>query len=134
MRAVHRPRTALVAGQRAPRRPTTGMPFRCSLCIRDPYTPKEHEMDETTHEPQDLISRRSMMFKGAALGVGATAMGRLLVDPADVFAKVHTKVKGGRLTHGDAAILRFLSAAEIMESDLWQQYNELAGIQDGEVP
>src|SRR3954452_13731993 len=91
-------------------------------------------MDETTHEPQDLISRRSMMFKGAALGVGATAMGRLLVDPPDVFAKGHTKVKGGRLTHGDAAILRFLAAAEIIESDLWKQYNELAGIQDGEVP
>jgi hypothetical protein len=35
---------------------------------------------------------------------------------------------------GDAAILRFLSAAEILETDLWQQYNELCGIQDGEVP
>ena len=91
-------------------------------------------MDETIHQPQDLISRRSMMFKGAALGVGATAVGRLLVDPPDVFAKGHTKAKGGRLTRGDAAILRFLCAAEIIESDLWQQYNELAGIQDGEVP
>ena len=40
----------------------------------------------------------------------------------------------GRLTKGDAAILRFLAAAEILETDLWQQYNELAGIQDGEVP
>ena len=88
-------------------------------------------MDDTTHLPQDLISRRSMMFKGAALGVGATAVGRLLVDPADVLAKKgHT---GGHLTRGDAAILRFLAAAEIIESDLWQQYNELAGIQDREV-
>src|SRR3954462_3665648 len=92
-------------------------------------------MDETTHQPQDLINRRSLMYKGAALGVGATAVGRLLVDPPDVFAKKgHTKAKGGRLTKGDAAILRFLCAAEIIESDLWQQYNELAGIQDGEVP
>ena len=40
----------------------------------------------------------------------------------------------GRLTKGDAAILRFLAAAEILESDLWQQYNELGGIQDSEVP
>jgi Ferritin-like domain len=31
-----------------------------------------------------------------------------------------------RLTKGDAAILRFLAAAEILETDLWQQYNELA--------
>jgi hypothetical protein len=40
----------------------------------------------------------------------------------------------GGLTRGDAAILRFLAAAEILETDLWQQYNELAGIQDSEVP
>jgi len=32
----------------------------------------------------------------------------------------------GGLTSGDAAILRFLAAAEILEADLWQQYNELA--------
>src|SRR5256885_7037533 len=92
-------------------------------------------MDETTHRPQDLISRRSVMLKGAALGIGATAVGRLLVDPPDALGKQrHTKVKAGRLTKGDAAILRFLAAAEIIETDLWQQYNELAGIQDREVP
>src|SRR5258708_29779523 len=33
---------------------------------------------------------------------------------------------GGGLTRGDAAILKFLAAVEILESDLWQQYNELA--------
>jgi hypothetical protein len=37
------------------------------------------------------------------------------------------------LTQGDAAILRFLAAAEIIESDLWLQYQELMGIQDNEV-
>jgi hypothetical protein len=30
------------------------------------------------------------------------------------------------LSRGDTAILRFLAAAEIIETDLWQQYNELA--------
>ena len=40
----------------------------------------------------------------------------------------------GSLTQGDVAILRFLAAAEIIETDLWQQYNELGGIQDSEVP
>src|SRR5580765_1237356 len=34
--------------------------------------------------------------------------------------------RGGGLSHGDAALLRFLAAAEILETDLWQQYNELA--------
>ena len=31
-----------------------------------------------------------------------------------------------RLNRGDVAILSFLAAAEIIEADLWQQYNELA--------
>ena len=38
------------------------------------------------------------------------------------------------INKGDAAILRFLAAVEIIETDLWQQYNELGGIQDAEVP
>ena len=43
-------------------------------------------------------------------------------------------MRGAASPKGDAAILRFLAAAEILETDLWQQYNELAGIQDSEVP
>ncbi len=43
-------------------------------------------------------------------------------------------IAGQGLRKGDEAILRFLAAAEILETDLWQQYNELAGIQDHEVP
>jgi hypothetical protein len=41
---------------------------------------------------------------------------------------------GGQLSRGDAAILRFLAAAELIETDLWIQYNELGGTQDSEVP
>jgi hypothetical protein len=59
---------------------------------------------------------------GASLGVGA-----LLTTSAE-------GQKSGSLTEGDANILRFLAAAEILETDLWQQYNELCGIPDGEVP
>jgi Ferritin-like domain len=40
----------------------------------------------------------------------------------------------GNITPADIAILRWLAAAEIIETDLWQQYNELGGIQDSEVP
>lgn len=36
-----------------------------------------------------------------------------------------------RLPRGDVAILRFLAAAEIIETDLWQQYNELGGVNGG---
>jgi hypothetical protein len=67
------------------------------------------------------------LVKGAALGAGTLGAGRLLTDPSTAFAS-------GGLTKGDAAILRFLAAAEILETDMWQQYNELAGIQDAEVP
>src|SRR3954447_12994826 len=61
------------------------------------------------------------------LGLTASAAVRLASLPASAFA-------ASGLTKGDEAILRFLAAAEIIETDLWQQYNELAGIQDGEVP
>jgi hypothetical protein len=75
------------------------------------------------------IDRRSFLQKGIAVGAGAAAVGIL---PA------RAKSKGGpakgELASGDAAILRFLAAAEILETDLWQQYNELAGVQDAEVP
>ena len=35
---------------------------------------------------------------------------------------------------GDVAVLQFLAAAELLEADLWEQYNELGGIQDSERP
>ena len=38
----------------------------------------------------------------------------------------HDRMRG--ITRGDAAILRFLAAAEILETDLWQQYTEFSGI------
>ena len=82
---------------------------------------------ETNEQSQHLTSRRSFLVKGAALGAGTLGAGRLLADPSPAFAC-------GGLTKGDAAILRFLAAAEILETDLWQQYNELAGIQDRHQP
>src|SRR5712691_9826945 len=75
-------------------------------------------------------SRRSFLRKGLAVG-GAGAIGAgLLASGLPAFAAEASS----SLTQGDVAILRFLSAAEILETDLWQQYNELGGIQDKEVP
>ena len=37
----------------------------------------------------------------------------------------------GKLSKGDAALLRFAAAVELIEADLWQQYNELGGVQGG---
>src|SRR6516225_1351446 len=71
------------------------------------------------------VGRRSFL-KGLGMA-GATLL------PAS--ALLATKVRAnpgdasGSLTKGDAAILRFLAAAEIIESDLWEQYWELGGNQ-----
>src|SRR6478672_7185200 len=88
------------------------------------------------HEPQkgevkarsarNRISRRSFLGKSLALGAGTMGAG-LLAETAMASASAG-------ITQGDIAILRWLTAAEIIEGDLWQQYNELGGIQDSEVP
>jgi hypothetical protein len=87
----------------------------------------ERDIMETTEHSEHVTSRRSFLVKGATVGAGILGAGRLLTEASPALA-------AGGLTKGDAAILRFLAAAEIIETDLWQQYNELAGIQDSEVP
>ena len=84
-------------------------------------------MTKPSNASARLASRRSFLQAGLAVGAGAVGAGVLGAVPA------LAKTMGG-LTAGDAAILRFLSALEIIETDLWQQYNELGGIQDPEVP
>ncbi|HKR28598.1 MAG TPA: ferritin-like domain-containing protein [Acidobacteriaceae bacterium] len=65
----------------------------------------------------------------------ATASAGLLANPSSVLAEDGREEEhGGRLTSGDAALLRFAAAAEILETDFWVQYNELAGVQDNEFP
>src|SRR5271167_2729699 len=69
------------------------------------------------------VDRRSFM-KGGLLAGGAAVVGAGLLSNG---AFAQTK-KGGPLNPGDVAILRFLAAAELIESDLWIQYAELGGI------
>jgi hypothetical protein len=78
-------------------------------------------------QSQLRTSRRAFLAKGAAAGALTLGAGRLLIDTPAAFA-------GEGLPEGDAAILRFLAAAELLEADLWVQYNELGGVQDSEVP
>jgi hypothetical protein len=83
-------------------------------------------------------SRRSVLKGAMASGLtvaGAGLLAKGLPASADTNGLPASADAGsGRLTQGDVAILRFLAAVEIIESDLWQQYNELGGIQDSEVP
>src|SRR5881275_2313821 len=72
------------------------------------------------------ISRRS--FLGTSLALGAGTIG------AGLLPSIQTARASGGLTPGDAALLRFPAALEIIEADFWIQYNELGGVQDDEVP
>src|SRR5256885_3346240 len=83
-------------------------------------------MKERVNPSKSSISRRSFLGKSLAVGAGTIGAGLL--------ANVPTARASGGLTAGDEAILRLLAAAELIEADLWQQYNELGGIQDPEVP
>ena len=76
------------------------------------------------------LGRRSFLRRGVAAAGTATAGAALLGTQREA----HAQWSRGNLFPGDAAILRFLAAAELIETDLWQQYNELGGIQDAQVP
>ena len=79
-------------------------------------------------------NRRWFLKKGMAAGT-ATVGGALLGGGFRAFAdEKDPGENGGKLGKGDAAMLRFAAAAEILESDFWIQYNELGGIQDSQVP
>ena len=80
------------------------------------------------------LNRRSFVRNGlTAVGL-ATAGAGFLANSSSAFAEAGPEEHSGRLTKGDAALLRFAAAAEILETDFWVQYNELAGVQDNEFP
>src|SRR4029453_13957857 len=88
--------------------------------------PFRNHVEKRAKPLKGAISRRS--FLGTSLALGAGKIG------ADLFPTIQTAEASGGLTPGDAALLRFPAALEILEADFWIQYNELGGIQDDEVP
>src|SRR5215469_4989122 len=82
--------------------------------------------EDVNTQPDQSVKRRSFLKGMGAAGVALSA-GALLPEVLNAQPGV------GPITKGDAAILRFLAAAEILETDLWLQYNEFGGTQDGEV-
>jgi len=82
--------------------------------------------------PQRKVPRRTFLCR-MGLGAVALAPGAALFNSASrAFAQEDASVTG--ITAGDAALLRFPAALEILEADFWIQYNELGGVQDSEVP
>src|SRR5438105_1970389 len=91
------------------------------------YFPLEDNLEERVKPRKSSISRRSFLGKSLAVGAGT-------IGGAGLLTSIRTAEANGGLTPGDAALLRFAAAAEILETDFWVQYNELGGIQDSEVP
>ena len=85
---------------------------------------------QSVEDPQpqstSAVPRRSFL-KGVGMAGVALSAGSLLPE---VLAAESAATS---ISKGDAAILRFLAAAETLETDLWLQYNEFGGTQDGEV-
>lgn len=78
-------------------------------------------------------TRRGFLKKG--LTAGAITIGANAIHAPFALARQDDEVKPGGLTKGDAALLRFAAAAEILEADFWLQYNELGGVPNtSEVP
>jgi hypothetical protein len=79
--------------------------------------------DELQANWRRVVGRRSFL---RGVGVAAAAA----VPGSALFAN-SALASAGRLSQGDVAILRLLAAIELIESDLWQQYNELGGVKGG---
>ena len=102
------------------------------LINKNGVTPRSQSLSKG--EPESGRMVRSVVGRRSFLkGLGAT--GAMLLPASALLA---TKAKamggddfGGQLSKGDASILRFLAAAEIIESDLWEQYWELGGVSFG---
>ncbi len=71
------------------------------------------------------VSGRRSFLKGLGLAGAAALPGSALLAGSAI-AK-----SSASITKGDVAILRFLAAAELIEADLWQQYDELGGVHGG---
>jgi len=93
---------------------------------RSESRPLEDNSENRSKSRKLSISRRSFLGKTIALGAGTVGAGLL--------GSIRTAEASGSLSTGDAALLRFPAALELLEADFWLQYNELGGIQDSEVP
>jgi hypothetical protein len=92
----------------------------------------ENKMPISTTEPTVTSSRRSFLRKSMVAGVAGAGIA-MLPASSHLFAQLQDEEDGSPLRPGDAALLRFAAAAEILEADFWIQYNELGGIQDKQV-
>lgn len=78
-------------------------------------------VNDLTDQPQSGVSRRSFVRR-AAVGASLLPFGGFLASAASSLGQTTSAAP----TKGDIDILNFLAAAELVETDLWSQYCELA--------
>jgi Ferritin-like domain len=88
----------------------------------------ESPAESQSESPSKAGVKRRSFLKGIGMAGAALSAGSLLATVAENEAEAQSPKS---LTPGDAAILRFVAAAELLETDLWQQYAELGGITAG---
>ena len=88
---------------------------------------RKRNMKQLTEFLERGASRRSFLKKSMVAGAVATVGAGILGSGLPAFAR---ETSDSKITAGDIAILQFLAAAELIESDLWIQYAELGGIGD----
>jgi hypothetical protein len=71
---------------------------------------------------------RRAFLKNGVIAAGAVTVGAGALTGSLAAVAQEVDAAGPAITRGDVAVLRFLAAAEIIETDLWQQYNELGGV------
>lgn len=90
--------------------------------MKEPFFYPLMSNESSATQRDSVLPRRALLKRvraaGAALSVSTLVTTTLKADD-------------DQLTAGDVAVLQFLAAAEIIESDLWQQYDELGGVNGG---
>src|ERR1700746_3779824 len=82
---------------------------------------RKRTMNRVESGMRNQPGRRSFLKNSLAASAATAGVGLLSSGLSALGAE------SGGISEGDAAILRFLAAAEILETDLWQQYTELGG-------
>jgi hypothetical protein len=98
---------------------------KASSTVLTSETTQPSTLTESNSPTAKASNRRSFLKRGMVAGAAATVGAGILSRGIPTFAQ---EAGSSSLTKGDVAILRFLAAAELIESDLWTQYAELGGI------
>jgi hypothetical protein len=87
-----------------------------------PARTQDPDHEEVREHWNRVVGRRAFLQGVGMAGAAAVTGGSLFAASASADTDP---------TAGDVAILRFLAAAEILETDLWVQYEELGGVNGG---